>query len=205
MLTIKGSKGGIVITLPEKVTLSEAKKELKERFFATKEFFNKGRINVAIDAENFSEFEKCELQSVIKEILDEAIISFVPIEELKIAENSPEEVDEPTRFFKGTVRSGQRIEAAGNLVVIGDANPGSELVAGGNVIVVGSLKGVVQAGAGGNKNAFVLALDMMPTQLRIANLITRAPDNLSENVDIFPEIATIKEDGIIIERFSSKS
>lgn len=205
MLTVKGSKDGLVVTLEEKTDLLDAKKELRKKFESTKEFFNKGKLTITINALNFTEFEICELQCVIKEILDEAEITFVSYLELKKAEELKNGGDEPTRFYKGTVRSGQRLEATKNLVVIGDANPGSELVAGGNVIVVGSLKGMVHAGAGGNEEAFVIALNMMPTQLRIANFITRAPDDLTENIKIIPEIAQVKNGDIYIEQFSTKN
>lgn len=205
MLTVKGSKDGLVVTFDEKVLLSRAIEMLREKFNSTKDFFNKGSLTVTINALNFTEFEICEMQSVIKEILDEADITFVSYLELKRLEAERLSENEPTKFIKGTVRSGQRIDATKNLVVIGDVNPGAELVAGGNIIVVGALKGMVHAGASGDENAYILALNMAPTQLRIANFIARSPDNMPENVKIIPEIATIKDGNIFIEQFSAKN
>ena len=205
MLTVKGSKDGLVVNLDTGMPIEQAKKELREKFESTKEFFNNEKLNITINALNFSEFEICELQGVIKEVLDKAEITFLSYAELKKAEAMNSLGEEMTKFYKGTVRSGQRIEATKNLVVIGDANPGSELVAGGNVIVVGALRGMVHAGAKGDEEAFVLALSLLPTQLRIANFITRAPDDLSENVRIIPEIAKIREGSIVIEQFSTKN
>ena len=205
MLSVKGSKDGLVVSITEGMSLDEAKNGLREKFESTRDFFNSGKISITIDALNFTEFEICEMQGVIKDVLNEAEISFVSYSELKKAELMKKEGEEPTKFYKGTVRSGQRIETAGNLVVIGDANPGSELLAGGNIIVVGSLKGMVHAGAKGKEDAYILALNMMPTQLRIANFITRAPDDLTENYKIIPEIATIRDGVIYIEQFSTKN
>lgn len=205
MLSVKGSKDGLVVTLEENMDLEEAKKQLREKFENTKDFFNKGKLTITINAINYTEFEICELQGVIKEVLNEAEVCFVSYLELKRAEAMKTDESEPTRFYRGTVRAGQRLTATKNLVVIGDANPGSELVAGGNVIVVGSLKGMVHAGAAGDEEAFVIALSLMPTQLRIANFITRAPDDLVENVRLIPEIATIKDKSIYIEQFSTKN
>lgn len=205
MLTVKGSKDGLVVSLDTGMPIEQAKKELREKFESTREFFNNEKLNITINALNFSEFEICELQGVISEVLDKAEITFLSYAELKKAEAMNSLGEEMTKFYKGTVRSGQRIEATKNLVVIGDANPGSELVAGGNVIVVGALRGMVHAGAKGDEEAFVLALSLLPTQLRIANFITRAPDDLSENVRIIPEIAKIREGSIIIEQFSTKN
>ncbi|MDP4093344.1 MAG: septum site-determining protein MinC [Bacillota bacterium] len=106
-----------------------------------------------------------------------------------------------TKFYKGTVRSGQLINFDGNLVVIGDVNPGAELIASGNVIVMGSLRGIVHAGADGNTEAVVVALNLQPTQLRIANVITRSPDEKEVRNNFIPELAYIKGDTVYIDRY----
>jgi len=107
-------------------------------------------------------------------------------------------VDENTILIKRTVRSGQSIQFDGNVVVLGDVNPGSEIVASGNIIVMGALRGVVHAGATGNKEATVSAFKLQPTQLRIANHITRAPDGDYLSPD-HPETARIKDGIVVIE------
>jgi len=106
-----------------------------------------------------------------------------------------------TKFYRGTVRSGQLINFDGNLVVIGDVNPGAELIATGNVVVMGSLRGIVHAGANGNKQAIVVALNLQPTQLRIADIITRSPDEKDNSGQFIPEIAYVKDDMVYIERY----
>lgn len=106
-----------------------------------------------------------------------------------------------TKFYKGTVRSGQLVNFDGNLVIIGDVNPGGEVLATGNVIVMGSLRGMVHAGADGNKEAIVAALSLQPTQLRIADVITRPPDTKEVRPALVPEMAVIKDDLVYIERF----
>ena len=106
-----------------------------------------------------------------------------------------------SKFFRGTVRSGQLISFRGNVVVIGDVNPGGQVEATGNIIVMGSLRGMVHAGADGNKDAVVAALNLQPTQLRIADIITRPPDDKGARGAFIPEIAVVKDDMIYIERF----
>ncbi|BAF59002.1 septum formation inhibitor [Pelotomaculum thermopropionicum SI] len=111
-------------------------------------------------------------------------------------------IDENTILVQRTLRSGQSIRYNGNIVVLGDVNPGAEVVASGNVIVMGALRGVVHAGAGGDENAVIMAFRLQPTQLRIANHITRPPDN--ENVDAEnPEVARIKNGVVTIEAFQT--
>lgn len=80
-----------------------------------------------------------------------------------------------TLYHRGTLRGGQTLHNLGNIVVIGDVNPGAELIASGDVVVFGSLRGVAHAGAQGDAGARVVALELAPTQLRIATMIA-APD-----------------------------
>jgi len=108
--------------------------------------------------------------------------------------------DENTVLYQRTLRSGQSIHYDGNIVILGDVNPGAEVVAAGNVVVMGILRGVVHAGANGNEAAVVIALRLQPTQLRIANHITRAPDGEHAEVDQV-EWARIKNGVVTIETF----
>ncbi len=100
-------------------------------------------------------------------------------------------IDNDTALWVGkTLRSGMRVEFAGHVIVVGDVNPGAEVIAGGSVIVWGRLRGVVHAGAQGNPEMFVCALDMSPTQLRIAGEIAITPDR---NGKPQPERVRLKE------------
>ena len=76
-----------------------------------------------------------------------------------------------TKFYRGSVRSGQRIEYEGSIVILGDVNDGAEIIAGDNVIVVGVLRGLAHAGAKGNKDAIIAAGKLDIVQVRIANIV----------------------------------
>ena len=86
------------------------------------------------------------------------------------------------------------------VVVMGDVNPGGEIIAGGNIVVMGHLRGVVHAGALGSQKAVVAAFRLQPTQLRIANHITRAPDG-EEIIPNQPEVARIRNGIVVIEKY----
>ena len=77
--------------------------------------------------------------------------------------------------MRETIRSGRSIYHEGHVVVIGDVNPGAEVIAGGDVVVWGKLRGMVHAGAMGDTTAVICALELIPTQLRIAHQIAIAP------------------------------
>lgn len=108
--------------------------------------------------------------------------------------------DSPTILVEGVIRSGQSVSFEGNVVILGDVNPGAQVTAGGNVIVMGVLRGTVHAGATGDEQAAIMAFRLRPTQLRIANYITRSPDGEVFNPDQ-PEIARVRDGTVVIEAF----
>lgn len=99
-------------------------------------------------------------------------------------------------FLARTLRSGHKVKYPGHIVVLGDVNPGAELIAGGNIIVWGRLRGVVHAGAGGDAESVVCALDLSPTQLRIADKISVSPPRKGKPK---PEVAYL-ENGQVTAR-----
>ena len=73
------------------------------------------------------------------------------------------------RLYEGAVRPGRVVESDGHLILVGNVERGGTLIANGNVIVIGQLLGSVQAGCMGNRGAYIRALNMNPTDLRIAH------------------------------------
>lgn len=105
-------------------------------------------------------------------------------------------------FLRETIRSGRSIWHEGDIVILGDVNPGAEVIAAGSVIVWGRIRGLVHAGALGNVDASICALDLSPTQLRIADQIAVAPnDNQTNSV---PEQASIVNGQIVAEAWHIK-
>jgi septum site-determining protein MinC len=116
-----------------------------------------------------------------------------PLQAREIAEVLPEDA---AKWVKGPLRSGGRVIFEGNVVVMGDVNPGAEIVAGGSVIVWGRLRGVVHAGAHGDEKAVVCALELIPTQLRIASEIAVSPKKHGKS---HPEVACLKDGQLVAE------
>ncbi|HUN29358.1 MAG TPA: septum site-determining protein MinC [Alphaproteobacteria bacterium] len=105
-----------------------------------------------------------------------------------------------TLYHVGTLRGGQALHHAGNIVVVGDVNPGTELVATGDIVVFGRLLGVAHAGAQGDSEAKVYALQLHATQLRIASVI--AVDEEHARSASEPEVAFVRDGRIAIAPFS---
>ena len=72
------------------------------------------------------------------------------------------------RFYEGIVRNGRTIESDGHLVLVGDVEKGARLVATGNIMVFGGLYGSAHAGSRGSDEAYVVALDCAPEDIKIS-------------------------------------
>ncbi len=101
-------------------------------------------------------------------------------------------------YLETTVRSGREINYPGTVVILGDVNAGGLIVAAGDILIWGKLKGTAHAGAKGNSKCRIMALEMQPTQLRIADAVARAPETPPQQY--YPEVAYITPAGIRIAR-----
>jgi septum site-determining protein MinC len=111
---------------------------------------------------------------------------------LHVVESSP-----GTLYQAATLRGGQVLHHTGNIVVVGDVNPGAELIATGDILVFGRLAGIAHAGAQGDESARIYALDLAPTQLRIATFIAAEGETKRRAAPV-PEVALTRDGRIII-------
>lgn len=208
LVKIKGTKNGLVFYFNTKeASFEEVKNKLLEKFTESKGFFADARF--MISPENDLSLEETE-------ILTEICAEFGLVK----AENIfPEPVnkhplptpsDEKTELFSSdgdavlltrSLRSGQKVFVIGNAVILGDVNPGAQVAATGSVVVMGTLRGTAHAGSQGERDTFVVAYRMLPTQIRIADKVCRAPENRF-SVD-YPEEARIIENSIIVRPYQT--
>ncbi len=95
-----------------------------------------------------------------------------------------------------TIRSGVEIRHKGSVVVVGDVNPGGVIISERDIVIWGCLRGVAHAGADGDRGCRIMALQMQPTQLRIADMVARSSLQTPEHLQ--PEVAYLTADGIRI-------
>ena len=193
-VTFKLTKNGLVIVLDDNLDFLTIKRLLKKKLEESKEFFQGAMLKTTIKGR---ELEKYELEELRKLISSETGFSEIE-EDIVTFDWSKNTIEGKTKFYRGTMRSGNQINYKGNVVVMGDVNPGAEVIATGNIIITGVLKGTAYAGSKGNRNAIVSAKGIHPTQLRIADLITVSPKDTLEKINNF-EIAYIKDDNIYID------
>ncbi len=226
---IKGNKYGIVLVLDNTIDFEQLLAHIEEKFIGGVKFFD-GKESLAITfqgrnltndeisriLEVISNNSALDIQYIIDENseLEEKFKKIITVDNQEVTQPEPESkilfTDDKNDglFYKGTLRSGQTIEAEGSLVVIGDINPGATVISNGNIIVIGSLNGYAYAGATGNESAFVLAFNMSPIQVRIGEVIARSSDQpklfkKKRNANkTEPQIAFVENNNIYIEPVS---
>lgn len=203
---IKGNKYGIIVVLSPDLPFEELKLVIAEKFKESSKFFENAKMAISFEGRKLSNEEQREVLGIIGENTDMHIVC--------VMENDPEteetfkktveqkllELNNNTgQFYKGILRSGASLEFETSVIIIGDVNHGARVVSKGNIIVLGALKGNAFAGATGNTNSFVVALDMSPTQIRIADTIARAPDKPQKQEVKEAKIAFLEDGNIYIE------
>lgn len=206
-ILIKGNRYGIILVIKYNKfkNFKDMLDALKDKLENGKRFYKGASFKVLIDLKLLSKEELDQFQHVMFEQYSIKECIFEESQEKETSENANNRLfsgvyEGKTKFLRKTVRGGQRIEYSGNIVVVGDVNSGAEICAGGNVIVLGTLRGNVQAGIGGNEKAIIAAFSLQPQILGIAGVLTRAPED--EIDTIYPEVAKIKDGGIIVEPYS---
>ncbi len=216
-LNIKGIRQGLLITVPPG-RWAEVRPSLLKSIDDQPDFFRGAQIALQVGDRVLGAAELGELRDDLaqREITLWAVLSSAPGTQRASADlglatqlerQAPRREEEELPFdsevhgeeavlVRRTLRSGHRVRHPGHVVVLGDVNPGAEIIAGGNVIVWGRLRGVVHAGATGDEAAVVCALNMAPTQLRIAGHIAVSPERKGRAA---PEMVHLMEGQLVAE------
>ena len=197
---IKGNKLGInaIINMDKFGNFDEMLDSLVEKLSRGKKFYKGATLTVTTDLKYINERQISKLKDVL---FDEILIKDCIFEERLEKQSSVFSgvYEGRTKFVRKTVRSGQCLNYAGNLIIIGDVNNGGEVRAHGNVIVLGDLKGKVFAGDNGNENAIIAAYSLEPELISISGKITISPDDFEKTG--YPEMARLNENNIIVEPY----
>lgn len=202
-VTIKGTKEGLVLHLSDTCSFQELKIELDEKLSANSRMHvDQHLLPVKVDIGNryLNEGQYEELKSLIRQKKNLVVDT---IESNVITKEEAEKIKAETEVVTVAkiIRSGQVLQVAGDLLLIGDVNPGGTVIAGGNIFIMGALKGLAHAGYSGNDQAIIAASMMNPAQLRISDCLNRAPDSEQANEKRDMECAYIDENHqIIVDR-----
>lgn len=196
-IVFKGSRTGLQLVFDETVEFSSIVAQLKLKLEAAMHFFGRGT-TVHIAADKITKAQESELSDLLHSYgLTLKAVDFSAQRVAAAKADAQKALAEETMVVNRTVRGGQEIICKGSIVIYGNVNPGAKVVAGGNIEIKGICRGIVHAGAFGNVKALVTAERMMAMQIRIADLIARAPDHLEKTE--CAEYACIKDGNIVIE------
>lgn len=200
------TKENIVIKLNEEATHKDIIDSLKKKITPLKKLYKDEKMPILVLGKMLNETERIEIKNIIQEKIDVKVSFDIP-QELGlhgIKKSFSQEIQSSqTKFHRGAVRSGQRIEYEGSIVILGDVNGGAEVIAGDNVVVLGVLRGLAHAGARGNKKAIIAAASIDCKQIRIADIIKEMEEEKDEEGNIIATArktyAYVEEDKLMLE------
>ena len=165
----------VVIKINDAPDFEIIEKEMKRRVTQLKKLYKDDtKIPIRVIGKVLKNKEIEKIENIIKEILGVDVEFDMPRElglsNIKRTFES-EILTSETRFHKGSLRSGQRLEEERSIVILGDVNSGAEVIASDNIVVLGTLRGLAHAGAKGNKGAIIAAGRLDTAQMRIANIV----------------------------------
>ena len=200
ILLVSMKKKEIIIKINEEAEHEKVLEALNKKMAVLKKLYKEEKNPIKITGRFLKDKEREEIKEIVKKEIN-VDISFDNVNELglhgikKVYEQNVENSE--TLFFKGGVRSGQKIETEGSIVILGDVNSGAEIIAGENIVVLGVLRGLAHAGAKGNIKAIIASHKIESPQLRIANILKEMEKaEIEENY----QFASVIEDKIVLEK-----
>lgn len=164
----------VVIKIDDNAKQEDVIEELDKKMKDLKKMYQDEKTPIMVTGKILTNKELEEIREIIKSKIDVEIKFDTPttLGLHSITRSYKKDVGtSETTFHKGSLRSGQRLEVEGSLVIIGDVNAGAEVIAADNIAVIGTLRGLAHAGAKGNKEAIIAASTLDAVQIRISNIV----------------------------------
>lgn len=198
-ININLKKDKIVVKISEEAKQEEIVEELTKKIIQLKKLYQEEKTPIQITGKVLKNSELEEVKQIIQNEIEVEIETDIPktLGLYSIKKTFNKQIDNSdTQFYRGALRSGQRLEVEGSIVILGDVNSGAEVISGENIVVLGTLRGLAHAGAKGNNGAIIAAGALDTVQLRISNVVKEI-----EKEEILPKQAYvyIQDDKIVIE------
>ncbi|MFS7400508.1 septum site-determining protein MinC [Carnobacterium maltaromaticum] len=176
-VTLKGTKDGFVLTLDESVAfetvLSDLDQLLEKLHSENKEQkeVQKGiSLEVKTGIRLFSEDEKAKITEKISS-KSQFQLKKISAEVLTYQQATEWHESNSLQMEIQTIRSGQVLQAPGDILLIGKIHPGGTIRASGSIFILGELLGLAHAGFDGDNEAIVVADFQTDAQIRIAESV----------------------------------
>lgn len=176
-VVIKSSKAGMSVFLDPECSFEELLEEIAEKFKKSARFWGNAQMALLLEGRSLTPEEEFRVVNTITLHSDIEILCLIDqdaerIERCEKALNQKlmELSHQTGQFYKGTLHRGESLESEASIVIIGDVCHGARVTAKGNVIVLGELRGSIHAGVSGNYDSVIVAMDLAPLQLKIADV-----------------------------------
>ena len=173
-VSINLRKNEILIKISDDAEQKDIIDNLRRKLPELRKMYKNEKTPITVTGKILKNKEIDEIQELIKRNIDVEIDFDMPkslgLSSITRTFNKEIAISE-TKFQRGSLRSGQKMESEGSLVILGDVNSGAEVMASDNIVVLGALRGLAHAGAKGNKQAIISAGLLDTVQIRIANVI----------------------------------
>ena len=199
-ISINLRKNEILIKISEDAEQRDIIYSLKKKLPDLKKLYKDEKTPIKVTGKVMKNKEIDEIQNLIKSQIDVEIDFDMPksLGLSSIRRTFDREIaTSETKFHHGSLRSGQKMETEGSIVIIGDVNSGAEVIASDNIIVLGNLRGLAHAGAKGNKQAIIAAGLLDTVQIRISNIVKEI--NRDEEPLHKQAYVCVIDDNIVIE------
>jgi len=164
----------VIIKINSEANFSDIITQIRKKVIQLKKIYKEEKTPILVTGKVLKNKEIDQIEEIIKTQL-EVDVDFDMPKELGLSNIKKTFIQEvsnsETKFHRGSIRSGQRMEDEGSIVILGDVNSGAEIIAADNIVILGTLRGLAHAGAKGNRKAIIAAGKLDTVQLRIANVV----------------------------------
>ena len=207
-IMIKSFPNGITLYLNPELETDRLLEEVAEKFNQSRNFFRDARMALCVEGKVLKEEEERLLVQTIQDNSNLEIVCIMGKNEetdkkfiKAILRVDMQHTDNFGRFYRGTLKNGQRIETESSMVILGDVYPGCSVTATKDIIIIGGLYGEVHAGFGGEEGHYVVALEMSPEKIKIGDFRYKPKEKFKWGIKpkIQPKIAYVKDSHIVME------
>ena len=196
-ISVRGIKGGVLISLPEKPWYVQ-RDLLISRIQTQERFFKGGRIALDVSGADWSQDQ---LFKLLRDLSDEGVCLWAVLTTSEIslasarsfelqttisAKNEAEKPENPQSAGDGCsvewhikpLEKGEKVAFKANGVVIGDVPEEAEIVAAGSLVVWGTVRGSLKAGCGGEAHSQIFVLRYLGTGLTLCGQVVEVPKKM---------------------------
>lgn len=204
-VVIKSNKSGMSVFLDSDVPFEQLLGDIAMKFKESAKFWGSVQMTLTLEGRVLNPSEEFQIVNVITEHSQIEILCLIDRDANRIKQcekalnDKLMELSSNTgQFFRGNMGEGESLESESSIVIIGDVGRGAKVTAKGNVIVLGKLEGSVTAGVAGSEGTVIVAFEMAPTQLRIAQYSGRCQEK-GKRLGRGPMIACVENCTIIVK------